>query len=346
MVLRLPTVQSQRQRAALLFGSGYLLVMLACFLAIRLCDLLPILAPYEQVLLAFIFLYSPLLPWAFFGRVHALVPVPAPGALRRSVGWALLLALLVLPLYAIGVHLYQTAVEGSAIAPAPARLLDWSPSWEGRPTDLKSGTTARVWTDGEGLYVGAPDGAPPTSVSWKQQEPFRPARLLHRNGSQTRVTGSGLLLSPGECLILDRLGVSELSIAGASIAAGPSGEPEPGNGRRPGINWLLWLVLAQILLVAFPEEYFYREILQQRLKDLLPAGPRFMWVTFIPAIALASLLFALGHLLSIPAPFRLLVFFPSLLFGWLREKGGHLAGPVIFHALCNVFQVLFARFYV
>jgi uncharacterized protein len=45
-------------------------------------------------------------------------------------------------------------------------------------------------------------------------------------------------------------------------------------------------------------------------------------------------------------PWRLGTFFPGLLFGWLRERTGNVAGSVVLHALSNLFlQVLEASFY-
>jgi membrane protease YdiL (CAAX protease family) len=32
----------------------------------------------------------------------------------------------------------------------------------------------------------------------------------------------------------------------------------------------------------------------------------------------------------------LLVFFPALLFGWLRERTGTIVGSTLFHAACNI----------
>jgi membrane protease YdiL (CAAX protease family) len=58
-----------------------------------------------------------------------------------------------------------------------------------------------------------------------------------------------------------------------------------------------------------------------------------------------QVLFALGHLVVFQA-WRLGTFFPGLIFGWLRERTGGLAAPVLFHALSNVFiAVLEASFY-
>ncbi|HEX4385461.1 MAG TPA: CPBP family glutamic-type intramembrane protease, partial [Myxococcales bacterium] len=50
-------------------------------------------------------------------------------------------------------------------------------------------------------------------------------------------------------------------------------------------------------------------------------------------------LFALGHLLT-PAPFRLLVFFPALLFAFLRNRTRTIVGASMAHFLCNVSLLL------
>ena len=38
----------------------------------------------------------------------------------------------------------------------------------------------------------------------------------------------------------------------------------------------------------------------------------------------------------IPNPQRLAVFFPALLFGWMRARTGSIAAGALYHALCNV----------
>ena len=39
---------------------------------------------------------------------------------------------------------------------------------------------------------------------------------------------------------------------------------------------------------------------------------------------------------STPCPWRLGVFFPALIFGWLRERTGTIVPGTIFHALSNL----------
>jgi membrane protease YdiL (CAAX protease family) len=106
------------------------------------------------------------------------------------------------------------------------------------------------------------------------------------------------------------------------------------------------LALVQLLVVALPEELFYRGFVQTAWARTAPErgvtvlgarlGAGFLWT---------QVLFAAGHLVVLQ-PWRLGTFFPGLLFGWLRARTGSLAAPVILHALSNVFiATLEASFY-
>ena len=57
------------------------------------------------------------------------------------------------------------------------------------------------------------------------------------------------------------------------------------------------------------------------------------------ALPASAILFALHHFVISPIPQVLLVFFPALLVGWLRDATGSLLVPEPFHAACNVFAV-------
>jgi len=104
-------------------------------------------------------------------------------------------------------------------------------------------------------------------------------------------------------------------------------------------------LFGQALVIALPEEAFYRGYLmdafdrksQRRVRVLgVPVGSSLIWV---------SALFALGHLATEPNPARLAVFFPALVFGWLRLKTGGIGASVLFHVLCNVFASSLGRGY-
>jgi len=100
----------------------------------------------------------------------------------------------------------------------------------------------------------------------------------------------------------------------------------------------LW-VLDQLLVVALPEEFFYRGYLQTRLRDAYPQGRVFLGARLGPAFWLTALLFAVGHL-AIFQVWRLAVIFPALLFGWLRERTGTVFGSSLFHAACNLYELI------
>ena len=115
--------------------------------------------------------------------------------------------------------------------------------------------------------------------------------------------------------------------------------------------WLLLWGLTHLLLIALPEEYFYRGYLQTRFGDLLAdqnGDPRkFLGLTL--ANWLTSAFFAVGHLLipigGVFSPARGAVFFPSLLFGWLRDRTGSIVASVVFHAGANMMVLVVAVHY-
>ena len=103
--------------------------------------------------------------------------------------------------------------------------------------------------------------------------------------------------------------------------------------------------LTQLLAVALPEEAFYRGYLQSALDDAWKPRLRVLGAQIGPSILVTSALFALGHLATEYHPNRLSVFFPSLLFGWLRARTGGIGASVVFHALCNLFADYIAKSY-
>lgn len=102
-------------------------------------------------------------------------------------------------------------------------------------------------------------------------------------------------------------------------------------------------LFGQLVLIALPEEAFYRGYLQTRLDDVWAPRMRLAGATIGPGLVVGSVIFALGHLATIHVPARLAVFFPSLVFGWLRARTGGVGSSVVFHALCNVFSEALGR---
>lgn len=104
-------------------------------------------------------------------------------------------------------------------------------------------------------------------------------------------------------------------------------------------------VVDQLFVVALPEEFFYRGYLQARLRDAWPQGRVVLGGRLGRAFWVTAVLFALGHLAIFQA-WRLSVFFPALLFGWMRERTGTVVGSSLFHAACNLYvRVLEVSFF-
>jgi membrane protease YdiL (CAAX protease family) len=93
---------------------------------------------------------------------------------------------------------------------------------------------------------------------------------------------------------------------------------------------------AQVVVVALPEEYFFRGYLQTRFERHWPPRRRLFGGSIGWALVWTSLLFALAHVAVDFNALRLAVFFPSLAFGWLRSATGSILAGVFYHAGCNL----------
>jgi membrane protease YdiL (CAAX protease family) len=103
--------------------------------------------------------------------------------------------------------------------------------------------------------------------------------------------------------------------------------------------------LGQVLVIALPEEAFYRGYLQSRLDDVWSPRWGVLGARVGPGLVVAAAIFAVGHLATVQMAARLAVFFPALLFGWLRARTGGIGAAVCFHASCNVYSLLLGRGY-
>lgn len=102
-------------------------------------------------------------------------------------------------------------------------------------------------------------------------------------------------------------------------------------------------VAAQLVVVALPEEVFFRGWMQTRLHDAF-APRRMLGAWLHPGVViLQAALFAVVHVFAEPHPARLAVFFPGLVFAWLRGWRGGVGAAIVFHAISNVFSELLVR---
>ena len=89
--------------------------------------------------------------------------------------------------------------------------------------------------------------------------------------------------------------------------------------------------------MALPEEALFRGTFQTRLHDRWPPKAKILGAALdLRAWLLTAGLFAIVHFVSIPNPARLAVFFPGLLFGWLRAWRGGIGAAMLLHAMSNV----------
>jgi membrane protease YdiL (CAAX protease family) len=95
--------------------------------------------------------------------------------------------------------------------------------------------------------------------------------------------------------------------------------------------------LVQFLLVAFPEEFFFRGFIQEALAKIWPPQTKILGAPFGLAAVITAAIFALSHSLIHLQWWHSFIFFPALLFGWLKEKTGTIWAGALFHAACNVF---------
>lgn len=111
-------------------------------------------------------------------------------------------------------------------------------------------------------------------------------------------------------------------------------------GQKLVVNSLpVAFILTQLLLVALPEEVFFRGYLQSRIGNN------------IKGIIIVSVLFALGHFITLClagghniaiCSQAILTFFPSLVMGYLFLKTKTLWASIIFHFFANIVHIAIA----
>lgn len=116
--------------------------------------------------------------------------------------------------------------------------------------------------------------------------------------------------------------------------------------RESGTATLLQYAVIQIVLVAFPEEFFFRGFMQETLMQHWTANGRIFGVLFGKAQVVTAAVFAFSHSLIHLQWWHAFIFFPALIFGWLKEKTGSVWTGTLFHALCNVFAYWISLHYV
>jgi membrane protease YdiL (CAAX protease family) len=114
---------------------------------------------------------------------------------------------------------------------------------------------------------------------------------------------------------------------------------------HPSLRWPVafpMMVLAQVVVVALPEELFFRGYVQGRLEDALPPQRRLFGAPVGWAVVMQALLFGFGHFLVTLEPAMLSRAIPGLVFGWMYARTRSILAGTIFHAACNLLMEVLA----
>lgn len=308
----------------------------------------PLVGSHLSTLVAATFLYLPLL----------LLPKSGPGLdaygfTSRGLGRGLLIgaatAALFFPPFLIGQHVWVTQAEGLQPAPSasayrqlPERLeVTTVPEPTQVPTIFKRGDRIEViwappgeWTltlDSDGSFT-TPGGRSIEPASFvREGRPGTTVHIaLHVRGGSELVTAFTLDGHP--------VAAEEVQLAGQRSPPSAWISDDARSLRIPlSLAWIPLLVLAHLLIVALPEELFFRGYLQKRLSE---SGAQASWrlagIEITKANLIASVTFAVCHFVIGWDPLRLVVFFPSLVFGILRDRTDGIAAPIVCHALFNL----------
>jgi len=104
------------------------------------------------------------------------------------------------------------------------------------------------------------------------------------------------------------------------------------------------LLFSLILWQPFGEELLFRGIIQGQLSQL-PWGQR-SWFKISTANLLTSLAFVMLHLFYHPTLWAIAIFFPSLVFGYFRERHQSLYPAFALHSLYNLGYLVTASLHV
>jgi hypothetical protein len=105
----------------------------------------------------------------------------------------------------------------------------------------------------------------------------------------------------------------------------------------PAVSWdFAEFCLVQLVVVALPEELFFRGFLLELLEKKFPPKRRLLGGGVGLALVLSAAAFALVHLPKDGDPRALATFFPGLLFGWMRSATGSIAASTVTHGCSNI----------
>lgn len=347
----------------LLYGGTVLLAILSL--------LFPALVSLQQAVLAGLLLFIP--TWVL-KRYAAPLTIDDLGVGMGPWGRTLVVSVatmaVVFSLFGVGFHVFQTQWNGARAVADPGRLLRWGEAVERAPSnvcDKRTGEDPKVhvWFERGGLWVMGP--AQKRLSLNLEAGPEKPAALARAlacppgapqpHTSQRLVAQDGAFQAP----LGHGVWVPLPTQLGARVTLSLDGKTVPASGVRTGrfeqsasdplefersLWWILTYIVVHLGLIALPEEWFFRGYLQPRLDRRFGTPVNVLGVRLGWGVVLSAAAFAILHPILIPGVYRLAVFFPALLFGWLRAKTGNIGAAVVVHACANLLQAILLRFYV
>ncbi len=296
----------------------------------RLATGVPLVAENLVGLVGLAFLYLPLraLAWRRESPVDYGVTTRG-GVVGLKVATLTTLALIV-P-FTLGYHLFHGVFLGRPPSFAADRLRRFSEPLEGRPVNAEQGARLHLFVEGDRLVALAGRDYPGSPVELELDS--APCRLEAGERCATIVQRGGALR------VRAAREAPTLHLGRHEVRAMPPIEA------RHGFAWWWTFVLIQLGLVALPEEVLYRGYLQPKLDQRFAQRWWVLGAQVGPGLFITAALFAVGHMAIEPGPYRLAVFFPALLFGWLRARTGSILAPVIVHAAANLLIRAVSSFY-
>lgn len=335
-----------RRRAVAEVCLATLAIGLLIVLSELLARIVPVTAGYVSALVAFAFLAVPVgvARWRKIGGdVHGL-----SGDWRKAALWGVAATVLVAGPFVFGFDVLQTQYLHNTRFGGPG-LTDFEARFIGAPRRLSKGVI--VHADGPTLVVhnglGAAFTVDPACAQVCKERPAVPMCKRRLLMPAARLTLRTPAHNCFEIFAKSPTGSGWVHAADSAVLTGELRQPVEGQPMHAprSMWWLLWSLLTQLVVVALPEEVFFRGYVQHRLRAVWPPRRKLLGTPFGQAHIAAAALFALIHLAANPAASRLLVFFPALLFAWLAERTQSVVAPTVHHALSNLMLQVARRFY-
>ena len=321
--------------------------------------LLPVIAAWIQALLAALLIATPIVVLRGGGKTVDDFGVDF-GRPMRTTRITVLTMLVISPPFLLGHHLLQSALFERSADWSLANLERWDEALRDAPDAPceRAASTGEVfvWTQRSVIWIVSPPDQRLEATITSQPVIARPVTCTERgpvasgsvnqgdDGRLTVESGRGLFLDVGEAKSWElHLSLDGAPVEARALKTGAFSTSAEQDGHVTGSKslwWLLTFLVVHLGLVALPEEWFFRGYLQGRLDERFGTPWRIGGVACGPGLVLASVAFTLLHPILIPGVHRLLVFFPSLLFGWLRARTGNIGAAVWVHALCNLLQAV------